>query len=337
MGKRKSYHLTYPDIKKKKQCRPYAEDRSYPTIPNFWDSEQKEIHDHIYSTLDVFQHKYVNWSDVSDLGNVLSEKYENLGLKDLISYNPKWNWSEDTVRQFYGTLFINSNCTEMEFIIDSVLRKATKKDFEEALGINPRDENFIVLHSLPIWKEDNADACSLYVVPTISSKEVCHLKPEVDLIQKICRWTLLPKIGAQGDCTDMLLKLAHAIYHEKHFDVAHFLLCQMCIALETSDALPYGHYISCLLHHLELIPKEIIGESSLLKYSPEVMERPVVFEEVVNNMVELYGKFDDFRKCLDVRLDTFGKRLERVESLHHAEVQRRKDWEKRFTISKSCS
>jgi hypothetical protein len=98
MIKRKSFYLTYPDIKKKKHHRPYGVDRSYPIIPNFWDSEQKEMQDRIYSILDVFQHRYVNWSDVCDLGNVLSKKYENLGLKDLISYNSNWNWSEDIVR-----------------------------------------------------------------------------------------------------------------------------------------------------------------------------------------------------------------------------------------------
>jgi hypothetical protein len=219
----------------------------------------------------------------------------------------------------------------MEFIIDSVLHKATKKDFEEALGINNRDENFIALHSLPNWEKDDADARSLYVVPITNSKMVRHLKPEVDLIQKISRWTFLPRIGNRDKCSDMLLKLSHAIYHEKHFDVAHFLLREMCIAIETPDhGLPYGHYIFCFLRHKGIIPKEFIGESSLLGFLPKVMEQQIILKSLAARIVEFSKEVDKSKEKYVKSSETLESGLEEFEKVMEEEVRRQRVVEKRL-------
>lgn len=66
----------------------------------------------------------------------------------------------------------------------------------------------------------------------------------------------------------MLLKLAYAIYHGKQFDIAHFLLSEMCEAIDTvNHALPYAPLIFCLLRHLKCDLTNIDTKCCLKKYT----------------------------------------------------------------------
>ncbi|XP_044457198.1 uncharacterized protein [Triticum aestivum] len=74
----------YPEIKKQKQCNPYVAARSISCDCNFWDTRQKDLYDQIYREKKVFEHRFVEWSDIADAETCpfdLSTKYEDLGLK----------------------------------------------------------------------------------------------------------------------------------------------------------------------------------------------------------------------------------------------------------------
>ena len=127
---------SYPEIKKQKQCNPYVATRSISCDCYFWDTRQKDLYDQIYREKKVFEHRFVEWSDIADAETCpfdLSTKYEDLGLKGLASNNSSWVWNEDVVRQFYGTLYVDPDGREMNFMIGSQHCFATKEDLEKAL------------------------------------------------------------------------------------------------------------------------------------------------------------------------------------------------------------
>ncbi|KAM3406729.1 hypothetical protein ACQJBY_000667 [Aegilops geniculata] len=263
--RRTSGHLRYPELKRQKQRNPYVAARSTSPDCNFWDNRQKELYDQYCREKKVFKHRFVEWSDIADAETCpfdLSTKYEDLGLKGLTSNNSSWVWNEDVVRQFYGTLYVDPDRREMHFMVGSQHCFATKEDLEKALLIEPRADS-LVLHT---W--DDFDVYSLFRVPNPDIGLVRDLKTEVDLIQRINRHTIFPKSGNRGGCTTMLLKLAYAIYHGKQFDIAHFLLSEMCEAIDTvNHALPYAPLIFCLLRHLKCDLTNIDTKCCLKKYS----------------------------------------------------------------------
>ncbi|CAM0958059.1 unnamed protein product [Alopecurus aequalis] len=274
--------LRFPEIKKQKQCNPYDAARSIPCDCNFWDNRQKELYDQIYRNQKVFKHRFVEWSEIDDAETCpfdVSTKYEDLGLKGLASDNSSWVWNEDVLRQFYGTLYVDPKRKEMDFMIGSHHCFATKEDLEKALLIEPRADS-LVLHT---WND--VDVHSLFLVPNLDSSLVRDLKTEVDLIQKINRNTLLPRSGSRGSCSIMLLKLAYAIYHGNHFDIAHFLLSEMCEAIETPNhALPYAPHIFCLLRHLKLDLTNIETNCYLKKYT---LQLPKLNSELLAALAEV--------------------------------------------------
>ncbi|XBI32737.1 hypothetical protein VPH35_056147 [Triticum aestivum] len=205
----------------------------------------------------------------------------------------------------------------MTFMINSKRRRATKKDLEEALCIKPVDGS-VVLHDFTKW--DRNELSCLYAEPNMMvTKKVCDLKPEVDLIQKINRCTLFPRIGNRGACGDILLRLTRAIYTEAPFDIANFLLSEMCIIIEDPNhKLPYGPYIFSLLRHLKIINDESIGETcSLRAYNPLAMKKSkksviVQLEKKVESLLATFIKRMDE---LERKVEEFDKRIKDVETL----------------------
>lgn len=248
---------------------PYIAARSTSANKIFWDNSQENLFHQIYGSMKVFEHRFVDWSGIANqeiCAFDVSIKYKNLGLQGLASLNTTWVWNEEFVRQFYATVYIDPDRTKMEFMIGSSRHSVTKQNLENALSIRPRASS-IVLHKSGLLNP--TDDSSLYKPNTKKARG--GLKDEVHLIVKINEHTIFPRKGNRGDCSSMSLKLAHAIYHQKHFDIGHFLLSEMCAVIEAPlYELPYAPHIICLLRHLKLIPEDSDLPFGLKKYSPQL-------------------------------------------------------------------
>ncbi|KAM0913853.1 hypothetical protein ACQ4PT_011881 [Festuca glaucescens] len=270
-----SSHMSgFPEIKKKRQQNPYIAAKSTSLNPKFRTKWQEELYDQIYRSAKVFEHRYVDWSEIANpdvCAFDVSIKYKNLGLKRLATEKStereNWNWNEEIVKQFYATLFVSPDQTRMDFMIGSRHCYATKEQFEKALSIEPKPDSDI-LHGP--YELDDDDMESLYDVSKPNMGSVHGLKPEVALIRKINLHTFFPRL-ARGRCTTMLLRLTYAIFHERNFDIANFFFREMSEVIETPNhPLPYALHIFCLLRHMKLITKDMQLNCSLKIYSPQL-------------------------------------------------------------------
>jgi hypothetical protein len=104
-----SVNVKIPEIRSQRRCNPYIAERSNSTNGNFWDNSQEILFKQIYGSMEVFEHKFVDWSGIANpeiCAYDVSVKYKNLGLQDLASLNKDWVWNKEFVRQFYATVYI---------------------------------------------------------------------------------------------------------------------------------------------------------------------------------------------------------------------------------------
>lgn len=254
----------------KRKCSAYVEAHDLSSGTTMWTQSQQEMYDRVYKKRKVFSHRYVKWSDSTDLAKDVATKYESLGVKNLVGHNnDTWPWNEDIIRRFYSTLEIKPDLTDISFMVGTTRHVVTKKQFEEVLGIKSMTGS-IVLHELT--KKGKEAACS---------KKVRNLQTQLDLIQKINRWTLLPRESNRGACSDVSIRLANAILKGEHFDIASFIFTEMNSAIGNKNQLPYGSHICFLLLELEYIAKESIGNMfSPKEYCPKVMKKPVTCQSI---------------------------------------------------------
>jgi hypothetical protein len=250
--------------KKRSACCSYDRARDVSSGTTFWTKDQETTHDHVNKRRGVFSHKYVNWSNSSGLARAVATKYESLGVKNLITPNKEtWGWNEDIVRKFYSTLSVTPDFKEISFMVGTTREVVTKVQFEKTLGIKSITGS-INLHDLS--KHGNEP---------LLCKKVCNLQPGVDLIQKINRCTLLPKQGNRGDCSNISIRLANAIWNGEHFDIASFIFTEMHFANgNKKQQLPYGPYIYSLLRGLECITDDNIGEMCFpMEFSSQLLKK----------------------------------------------------------------
>ncbi|CDJ26452.1 unnamed protein product [Triticum aestivum] len=210
--------------------------------------------------------------------------------------------NQSSIRIKYGIAMVkrkSKSCSEIK-------KKKQRNAYEHAQSLSC-DEEF--------WdKEQQEMYLQIYKKAEVFAHRSVHLSDNIDT-----KYEKLGLKGNRGACGDILLRLTRAIYTEAPFDIANFLLSEMCIIIEDPNhKLPYGPYIFSLLRHLKIINDESIGETcSLRAYNPLAMKKSkksviVQLEKKVESLLATFIKRMDE---LERKVEEFDKRIKDVETL----------------------
>ena len=181
---------------------------------------------------------------------------ELYGLLDIMEFG--YYYEERVIMQFYATLYIDDKDPHEKFfywMTGSREFKGSLSQFAEVLGIDKPKEvhpEFIRLHDDVPKKPSDLRECYRREPNDVVYGNIGNLLPMFDVLQRLFRWTLFPKVGdssnIRGYLKNLLLHIAKQDKKPQKIDVMDLLYQEIRMKMvDRRESLMYAPFIEAFI------------------------------------------------------------------------------------------
>ena len=103
--------------------------------PRFHTAFQKSVYEQVYAGKAFAEHKWISWRDINETPEFegLQDLFKTVGIDRIVTL--KQDYNEDLIRQFYATVWVAGDYSEMKWMSDTLQCSISRRQFRRLLNI----------------------------------------------------------------------------------------------------------------------------------------------------------------------------------------------------------
>nr|AAO73256.1 hypothetical protein [Oryza sativa Japonica Group] len=216
--------------------------------PRFHTALQKTVYEQVYAGKAFAEHKWISWRDINETPEFesLHDLFKIVGIDWIVTL--KQDYNEDLIRQFYVTVWVARDYSEMKWMSDTLQCSISRRQFRRLLNIHLdfRDD----LHEEHTHNPLSIDYLSQFYEDGVryTHEKVDGLRTIPSVVNRIVRATILPRLGNNDDIRGVAWHVIDAIIQGRQFDIVSLMMQEIAISKRTfTQGIYYAPYIMRLI------------------------------------------------------------------------------------------
>nr|CAE05095.3 OSJNBa0009K15.15 [Oryza sativa Japonica Group] len=216
--------------------------------PRFHTAFQKSVYEQVYAGKAFAEHKWISCRDINETPEFegLQDLFRTIGIDRIVTL--KQDYNEDLIRQFYATVWVAEDYSEMEWMSDTLQCSFSRRQFRRLLNIlldfgddlhEEHPHNPLSIDYLSQFYEDGV---------RYTHGNVAGLRTIPSVVNRIVRATILPRLGNNDDIRGVAWHVIDAISQARQFDIVTLMMQEIAISKGTfTQGIYYAPYIMRLI------------------------------------------------------------------------------------------